>query len=690
MRNFIKEPGPDEGSRHHMPMFPSEKGPSDGYRPDIDGLRAIAVLMVVLFHAFEKVLPGGFAGVDIFFVISGFLITGIIIRDMRKGVFSVFNFYGRRCRRILPALLVMLAAVWVIARQALLLDEFENFGKHLLSSSFFASNFLLWAEAGYFDIAADGKPLRHLWSLAVEEQFYLLWPLIFWFTARKKLNTKALTLLLILASFTFNLARVNRFPDETFYLLPARFWELLLGCLLAQLHYDGWTPGRGLIQRLLLFVRRDNFCAAALAWLPALLLAAFLLFASSAPFPGWAALLPTLSALIFIWNGPDSSLNKMVSGRFFVFIGRISYPLYLWHWPLFSFAYLKFGRELPLGTGLLIAAISVALAALTWRFVELYAQRSLFVSLTPARRDRRWVLAGSGALLLSGLAGFYTDRGVFSTETQGFKRQLSSYRDYRGQGMKTAFFLGNPKHGHEDFPAGCLDGLGTDKDAVFIWGDSHGERLVYGLSRALAARGIPVYQMGGSACPPIAGLDFGNRPNCRGINDHILGRLAAHRPRVVLLSANWNEHIWRPEALEKLNATIERLRGIGIKRVFVVGQAPFWKKPLYKVLIAGTWNKIPERTFTGLSDVLGVDPALEKAVGGHGAEYVRLMDRLCNAEGCLTLVGGDVARDLTAFDEGHLTDSASEYVAEDPLGPAVLKAFPEQGPRRVPVSSSGL
>ena len=342
------------------------------YRPDIDGLRAIAVLSVVVYHAFPNALPAGFMGVDIFFVISGFLISSIIFDNMDHGSFSFGTFYGRRIKRIFPALTLVLLACLGFGWFGLLDDEFKQLGKHMAAGAGFVSNFFLWQESGYFNNAAETKPLLHLWSLAIEEQFYIFWPLIVWFTWKRKALFLAVFAGLAVASFAYNVHLVRLDPTATFFSPATRIWELLAGVLLAYLRVGqqigqrvgqtvspaGWRPSPWLLQ-----------ASSTLG----LALLAFGLYRidKGRPYPGTWALLPILSAFCLIYAGPTAWFNRLVlSNRLLVWVGLISFPLYLWHWPILSLMRI-FESEAPAPFLRNMAVLaSVALAWLTYYFVE--------------------------------------------------------------------------------------------------------------------------------------------------------------------------------------------------------------------------------------------------------------------------------------------------------------------------------
>jgi peptidoglycan/LPS O-acetylase OafA/YrhL len=332
------------------------------YRSEVDGLRAVAVLSVVAFHAFPDYIPGGFVGVDVFFVISGYLITSILVKQHREAQFSFGDFYSRRARRILPALCVVLLACLLFGYLALLPDEFASLGRHMAAAAAFAANLSFWREAGYFAPASEFQPLLHLWSLGIEEQFYLLWPLVLAVAWRRKFNVLQVVLFLTTASFAANLVLTHIDSTAAFYFPLSRFWELGLGCALAVVTSDPNTA------RVLppLLSRYSPAVGMALIGLSAFL------YDHRTPFPGIAAVVPTLGALAVLASDEDSWFRRRVlASRTLVFIGLISYPLYLWHWPILSFeAILHSGTPQPTYR---VAAVLLSLlfAVLTYRFLEL-------------------------------------------------------------------------------------------------------------------------------------------------------------------------------------------------------------------------------------------------------------------------------------------------------------------------------
>jgi peptidoglycan/LPS O-acetylase OafA/YrhL len=340
--------------------MPTPRAPwqSPGYRPDIDGLRAVSILVVVLFHAFPEDFKGGFVGVDVFFVISGFLIGGLITHELDARTFSFPTFYARRVRRIFPALIVVVAFVLTIGWNSMFPQEFRQLGRHIAAAALFVSNFVLLDEVGYFDMEAHTKPLLHLWSLAIEEQFYLLWPLFAWVLRKRRAVFIAATMAIALGSFIFNVTTTE--ASVAFYSPLSRIWELAAGVLLAHLPRD-------VVARRFSHPNAQNFFGG--FGIAAIFLAVFVTDART--FPGWWPLLPVVGAALVIAAGPQGFTNRnFLSAPIMVWLGKISYPLYLWHWPLFAFAWLVYGAKPPADVRYALIVASILLAWLTYVGIE--------------------------------------------------------------------------------------------------------------------------------------------------------------------------------------------------------------------------------------------------------------------------------------------------------------------------------
>jgi peptidoglycan/LPS O-acetylase OafA/YrhL len=313
------------------------------YRRDIDGMRAVAVVAVIAFHAFPSSLKGGFIGVDIFFVISGFLISSILFSGLERNKFSFAEFYIRRAKRIFPSLSLMLIGCLVFGWFALLADEYRLLGKHVFAGAGFVSNWLLLSEKGYFDKASETKPLLHLWSLGIEEQFYLLWPFLLWVGRKIRLNLLVVIGAVLIASFVINVLYIRSDPVSMFYTPQSRFWELLIGATLAylSLHHRGFFSSfNRVVQELLSGTGM------------ALIVVGLVVLTSAHKFPGLWALLPTMGTALVIAAGPKAWLNRnILSNPVFVWIGLVSYPLYLWHWPLLCFPRIVYSSSTTLAEG---------------------------------------------------------------------------------------------------------------------------------------------------------------------------------------------------------------------------------------------------------------------------------------------------------------------------------------------------
>jgi peptidoglycan/LPS O-acetylase OafA/YrhL len=489
-------------------------------RPDIDGLRAFAVLSVVLYHAFPNAVRGGYVGVDIFFVISGFLISSILCSEITEHRFSFATFYGRRIRRIFPALAVCLAAVLAYGFVSLTPPELAQLGKHVFFGASFLSNIALWSESGYFDGAASLKPLLHLWSLGIEEQFYILWPPLLWVAFQMKAKVGRLLAVLFLASFTINIALSITNISDDFYLPVSRFWELLAGAGLAW-----WRP----------IVLTSNVRSwISFAGLAALLTSAAL-FTPGLRFPGLPALLPVAGAVAVIFAGRDATVNRIVfSSRAAVFVGLISYPLYIWHWPLISYAHIiRLGKAPTPLMALGLVAASFVLAWATYRFIEYPVRFGVH------RHRRTQIVAASVAAL--GACGL----AVWTKS--GFPERFPPLPgiDVRkiGDAKLDADF--KPTKGMEvvDHDWTLMAHLGHGERKVALSGDSllfhYGPRV-----QQLADEGQLVantYFVTGPRCPPVPGVIQQDKfAGCGNLPSKLVELVRREKVQSVVLGATWS------------------------------------------------------------------------------------------------------------------------------------------------------
>jgi peptidoglycan/LPS O-acetylase OafA/YrhL len=514
-------------------------------RADIQGLRGVAVLAVVLYHASETLLPGGFVGVDIFFVISGFLITGILTRELERGEMTLVGFYQRRVRRLFPALFVMLVAVLVAGALLLSPRDYSELARTTLSTVFFVSNFDFYLLSGYFDGEAAAKPLLHTWSLAVEEQFYIVFPLALAFLFKyARRHLLAILALGALGAFAVGVWGALEHRTAAFYLTPFRAFELAIGAALALAPTPKHLPD-------------SARAAASLAGL-ALMAASFALISRATPFPGLAALAPCLGAalVIFAGTGGPSLGGRAISFPALTFFGAISYSLYLWHWPLLAFArhYLG-GAPAPWQVALLVAA-AIATAAASWRFVEQpVLRRSAARAATFALTATGMALFSVCALIIRGADGA---PGRFTPAAQALFAAAEDYNHRR-----------DLCHSDIDRPIAyarnCV--FGGAEPSLAVWGDSAGAELVVALGETLGARGQGVMQITSSACPPALGYRLlPERPDCAAHNGATIENLRRDaRVRTVVLSINFARYPWndRPQVLAGLERATVELQAAG-------------------------------------------------------------------------------------------------------------------------------
>jgi peptidoglycan/LPS O-acetylase OafA/YrhL len=615
-------------------MLPS---PSARYRPDIDGLRAIAVMLVLNFHAFPEAMPGGFIGVDIFFVISGFLITGIIARELDQQRFSLAAFYVRRIRRIFPALIVVLCATLALGWLWMLPAAYAQLSADVFASAAFFANIALLLQSGYFDIESAKKPLLHLWSLGIEEQFYLFWPLILMLAARLRLSILAVAAVIGVASFVLNVALIGPDPAATFYLPFTRGWELLAGAVLA----CSWS-------RVSQAATPSNLRACAGVLLIAV--AAGVLDPRRA-FPGWWAVLPVTGTVLLVSAPAAWGCRHLLASRPLVWIGLISYPLYLWHWPLLVFfGIIKFAPLQLLDRELILLA-STLLAWLTYRFVE-----SPFRFSRPSR-PKIFGLC-SGMVLIAVTGGVVVQGRGFDFRLPPEIREMANVQVQESQWRFHECLLDLSRE--MSFADSCIDR--DRRPLLLVWGDSTAAALLPGLRKAQQVSNFGVAQFTSTSCLPALNVDVAGTPNCRAINDKVLSLAREIRPDIVLLHATWDGY------LDRVAETVTVLKQQTGARIVVLGAVPWWKRGLPNEVLRYFMlyhRLIPERSDRATPD--GADAVLREKVVPLGAEYISVWDALCNADGCLTRIG-DTAEDISASDQVHLTKKGSEFLILSIIG----------------------
>lgn len=507
------------------------------YRPDIDGLRAIAILSVVAFHTYPTGGKGGFIGVDIFFVISGFLISTILLQNLEKGSFSFVEFYIRRINRIFPALILVLIATFLIGWFVMLADEYALLGKHILAGAGFVSNFLLLRESGYFDIAADMKPLLHLWSLGIEEQYYLVWPPLIWFAYKWKKYLFSTILVLCFASFVFNVTSVSHNPIETFLLPLTRFWELLVGSALAYF----MLFNQSLVQRL----RTLNGNFLSLCGI-VLILTGIIYITKDKVFPGWWALLPTIGAALVILAGSQAWFNrKVLSSRLLVWFGLISFPLYLWHWPLLAFAQIMVGQLPAREIRFAIDVVSIVLAYMTYRWIEKPIRFGKSGSSKTIIMIILMAVVGCVGYSCLSLNGFpFRKISLLS----GGEISANNINPDSDQSPQKSWSCRSTVNVSEEFNKNCLlHTLVDSKFRIVVWGDSHAYAWMPVFKQIAMQNNYELYVISTPGCPPINGVRRtdgvdSNSANCKGIETtgKILDSIVKLKPDLVILTSWWS------------------------------------------------------------------------------------------------------------------------------------------------------
>ena len=496
------------------------------YRSEIDGLRALAVVPVILFHAGFKAFSGGFVGVDVFFVISGYLITTILLNELEAGNFSIVRFYERRARRILPALFFIMFLCLPFAWFWLLPQDMKSFSQSLVAVSVFASNILFWRTSGYFDTATELKPLIHTWSLSVEEQYYVLFPL-FLLVAWKLGRRWIAVLLFTIAVISLALAQYfsTRSPSAAFYLLPTRAWELMIGALVA-FYYTEHNIKK----------HRHSFSQIFSLIGLALITYAIVAYNNQTPFPSIYALAPTLgAALIIVFSTKDTLVGKLLSSKLFVGVGLISYSAYLWHQPMFAFARHRSLDEPSLWLMCALAIAALPLSYLTWRFVERpFRNKHTF------NRKQVFIFAFIGSFMFGGV-------GLIGHITNGSPNRFQFAINYPDmtlfEDQVKECWLDIKKNPSID--SGCKIGARNEDAKFAVIGDSHAGALLYGLDLEAKRNNLSGLSYTYRSCPPLKNTDPLKITDddfiCLKFRNSFFSSLSLnnHIPEIIVINARW-------------------------------------------------------------------------------------------------------------------------------------------------------
>lgn len=640
------------------------QNPALAYRPDIDGLRAIAVLAVVFYHFGIGGISGGFVGVDVFFVISGFLITGIIHREIEQGKFTFTGFYERRIRRIFPALFTVLATTLVAGSWLLLPSDLVLLGKSTLATLFFSSNIFFWRNSGYFDSGSELNPLLHTWSLAVEEQFYIGLPILLIVVYRyARAWLKPIIAVLALLSFIGCVLIQGLWPAGAFYLLPFRAWELLLGSYLAV----GGLPS---VSKPWLRELVSGFGFA-------LLTAGFFLIKAGPQFPGWQALVPVLGTGMLIYaNGSGSTkVGALLSLRLVVFVGLISYSLYLWHWPLAAYAKRSIASDLPGNAAMIGVAVSFMLAIASYHWIEKpFRTNKKFYT-------RRKLAAGSlacitimalfcvVALKLDGLPNRFSPEIVKLDNARYAERNYAKCMDPRGEvGLRNI----------------CKIGTDTDPQTIVL-GDSYMEAYLPAIDESFKNLGIASYVIGEHGCPPLLDVDISLKGQenwrCREYNAKVRELLESNKNiKYIFLSAAWDNYISESSGYlmksgtsqpgaDSLASALAKLHSeYAIKNegrtLIVIGQVPAfdWNVPLKLIQAKIAGYVPPEMSATEWNAKSApARKVFAEFASQESAYFINVADFFCSNERCNYHDSVDSSQPFY-LDHGHLNAAGNNFV----------------------------
>ena len=635
------------------------------YRPDIDGLRAIAVLMVIGFHYFPSRMSFGFIGVDIFFVISGYLITQILISWSLVNDFKFKEFYVNRIKRIFPALITALLCCLAFGWFTMLPSEYSQLGKHIAAASIFTSNFRLLSESGYFDLAAEVKPLLHLWSLSIEEQFYLIWPLIIYCClVRKWANLRLILLLLWITSFAIGIYLSLNYPPQGFYLPISRFWELILGGILASISSQAPSRSNLFLSKLI--------SATALA----LFILSFWFISKERAYPGYWALLPTIATFLILLSQPDAFFNKKIlSQSVLIKIGLISYPLYLWHWPILVF--LNFNTPADISKERLIAykvaaiGLSFFLAYLTYRFIELPIR---------SRKGKQGHAPAYMSLILLiaiGLAGYslILTKGAEGRIPKEIRPLLTSKNLTWEHYVRFDSCHLQDDWGYK-YPESCFE---HKRPLAVLWGDSHASTLYPAFASIQKNNHFGIDQFTKAGCPPLQSSDAKDI-YCRKNYQEVLKNIEKTQPEYIFIHSAWilRPSIY-PKSIEELETRLTKTLG-AIKRaapsakITLIGPLPRWHvNPLRTTYL--NWITHDDLSVYQPADPMtAIENSLKKIASQNQTSYISLGEIFCIQKKCISRVDID-GWELISTDYGHLSKAGAEYlgVKLDPQIQSIIK-----------------
>ncbi|MEQ6344628.1 acyltransferase family protein [Vibrio cyclitrophicus] len=629
------------------------------FRYDINSLRALAVFGVVLFHFAPFILPGGFAGVDVFFVLSGFLMTKIIFQSLLDDRFSLYLFYRSRAVRILPALIFLCFGMAIFGWFFLPPIDYQYLGKHILSSVLFFSNFIYWMESGYFDASSSEKWLLHTWSLSLEWQFYILFPIliILLFRFFSLASVKVAVLILCVLSFVFSIYTSYNLPNLSYYFLPSRAWELIIGGV-------AYLYPLNIKYRYRRIISSIGF---------SFILASYVLFSKDAAWPGFYAILPVFGA--FLTLQANDNENRISSIPLIQKLGYWSYSIYLWHWPIVVYIYMFGLDKIYIVPGMLL---SVLFGFFSYRYVESLKIPQIPFKLTSIFGNLL-TLSLLAISLCGGLIFFY--KGIdlpFRSETTSpkslFLKQATVIQNesYPGYWLKCNTFSSLQNKGVLDVDPSCTENKGHA--GVFLWGDSHAEALSLGLRTLLEPLDIDFYQKTSAGCraslsdTTVQKGDF--KIACDYSNKVALSSIKKIKPQLVIIAqANGHQN-------SDWIAIRDLLFSFGVKQILIVGPIPQWQPSLPRALIqSSTWKSDTFLSSKALDkSVFFTDNSMRGMRLGGRVDYVSLISELCiSREQQVSCRVRTDSGDLLQFDYGHLSSSGSIFVVNNILSSEILR-----------------
>ncbi|WP_296204697.1 acyltransferase family protein [Psychrobacter sp. UBA3962] len=634
------------------------------FRKDINGLRAFAVIAVVLFHFNASWMPGGFAGVDVFFVISGFLMTGIIFKGLENNNFSVLNFYVARANRIIPALAALCLALLVFGWFYLTPLEYKALGKHAASSVGFLSNVIYWREAGYFDAASHEKWLLHTWSLSVEWQFYIIYPLVL-LVLKRVFSLKTLKSLIIAATvvgFIFSVYATYKWPSASYYLFPMRAWEMMLGGVAFLYPIKLQENNKRLVEILGLV----------------LIVGSYVFITGDDPWPGYLALFPVLGTFLIIQAQRNESI--ITGNILFQKLGAWSYSIYLWHWP---FVVAIYTFSLPNQYIYIGMALSVLLGYLSYKYIERIRFPRSFPTLLGYLKCKPIhisliILIGSTAVFYSGGSplsfrpGAISERAVF-IDYYAKQEKENKYEDYW---LKCDMYSAHNKSKEYNLDSSCINT--SSSDGVLLWGDSHAQALSLGLRELFQERNIGFSQVTSSGCRPSLKPDIYERAElsepCNYANKKALDTINQIHPKLIII-AQKDQH--DKQDWKELSTKISK---ISDAELLVIGPVSQWEKSLPSIVVQPNHWKTKELFIEDKNlnnDVILTDQAMRSLAEESEFQYISLISKLCikNTDENIKCRVYTNDQKLIQTDYGHLSREGSRFIVRNIIEKPLLNIY---------------